>query len=110
MRPRSADRSQALFQLLLALRDDLLGRHEQALIQLKQTAGELTSWGERGEGKEILYYLMARQALFLKRNDEAEGFITQALASNPAYPRAYVVLGGVGVRRAQGLPALPKPG
>ena len=97
------DRTQALFRLLLALRDDLLGRHEQALTQLKQTAGELTSWGERGEGKEILYYLMARQALFLKRYDEAEGFATQALASNPAYPRAYVVLGGVGVRRAQEL-------
>ena len=32
------DRSQGLFRLLLALRDDLLGRHEQALIQLKQTA------------------------------------------------------------------------
>ena len=46
---------------------------------------------------------MARQALFLKRYDEAEGFVTQALASNPAYPRAYVVLGGVGVRRAQEL-------
>ncbi len=98
------DRSQALFRLLLALRDDLLGRHEQALIQLKQTADELTSWGERGEGKEILYYLMARQTLFLKRYAEAEGLVTQALASNPAYPRAYVVLGGVGVRRAQELP------
>jgi tetratricopeptide (TPR) repeat protein len=72
-------------------------------MQLEQTAGELTSWGERGEGKEILYYLLARQALFLKRYDEAEGFATRALASNPAYPRAYVVLGGVGVRRAQEL-------
>jgi tetratricopeptide (TPR) repeat protein len=100
-----ADRSQGLFRLLLALRDDLLGRHEQALTQLEQTAGELTSWGERGEGKEILYYLLSRQALFLKRYDEAEGFATRALASNPAYPRAYVVLGGVGVRRAQELSA-----
>ena len=99
------DRTQALFELLLALRDDLLGRHEQALTQLKATAGELTSWGEQGEGKEILYYLMARQALFLKRYDEAEAFAAQALHSNPDYPRAHVVLGGVGVRRAQGMPA-----
>ena len=96
-----SDRTQALFGLLLALRDDLLGRHEQALTQLKETAAELKSWGERGEGKEILYYLMARQALFLKRYAEAEAFATQALASNPVYPRAHVVLGGVGVRRAQ---------
>ncbi len=99
------DRTQALFELLLALRDDLLGRHEQALTQLRATAGELTSWGERGEGKEILYYLMARQALFLKRYDEAEAFATQALHSNPDHPRALVVLGGVGVRRAQEMPA-----
>ena len=97
------DRTQALFQLLLALRDDLLGRHEQALAQLTRTAGELKAWEEQGEGKEILYYLMARQALFLKRYDEAETFSRQALASNPAYPRALVVLGGVGVRRAQDL-------
>jgi tetratricopeptide (TPR) repeat protein len=100
------DRTQGLFRLLLALRDDLLGRHEQALAQLKATAAELTSWGERGEGKEILYYLLARQALFLKRYDEAEGFIRQATASNPAYPRAYVVLGGIWMRRAQEKPAL----
>jgi tetratricopeptide (TPR) repeat protein len=100
-----SDRTQALFQLLLALRDDLLGRHEQALTQLKETAGALTSWGERGEGKEILYYLMARQALFLKRYDEAEAFAMQALQSNPDYARAQVVLGGVGVRRAQEMPA-----
>ena len=33
------DRTQALYRLLLALREDLLGRHEQALAQLKQTAG-----------------------------------------------------------------------
>ena len=65
------------------------------------TAADLTAWSEQGEGKEILYYLMARQALFLKRYDEAETFSRQALVSNPAYPRALVVLGGVGVRRAQ---------
>ncbi len=83
-----SDRTQALFRLLLALRDDLLGRHEQALTQLKATAGQLTSWSERGEGKEILYYLIARQALFLKRYDEAEAFATQALQSNSDYARA----------------------
>ena len=101
-----SDRTQALDRLLLALREDLLGRHEQALALLQETEAELTSWAEQGEGKEILYYLMARQALFLKRYDEAEAFARQALASNPAYPRAFVVLGGVGVRRAQDLPVL----
>ena len=46
---------------------------------------------------------MARQALFLKRYAEAESFAKQALASNPAYPRAWSCLGGVGVRQAQEL-------
>ena len=35
---RVSDRSQGLFRLLLALRDDLLGRHDQALVRLKQDA------------------------------------------------------------------------
>jgi tetratricopeptide (TPR) repeat protein len=97
------NRAGALFWLLLGLRDDLLGRPEEALAVFQQAEEELTSWKEQGEGKEILYSFMGRALLFLKRDVEAEEALQKALESNPRYARAHIVLGGVYFLRAQNL-------
>lgn len=97
-------RAEALLRLVGGLQQDMLGQHEQALASFRRTEAELTAWGARGEGKETLYYFIARQALFLDRYDEAEAAAAQAIASNPRYPRAYIVLGGSLADRAQAQP------
>jgi tetratricopeptide (TPR) repeat protein len=102
---RVSTRANALFRLILALRADILGQHEDALALLRQAERELAGWAERGEGKETLYYFIARQALYLRRYDEATAASRRSQASNAAYPRAYIVLGGVWTQQAQGLPA-----
>jgi tetratricopeptide (TPR) repeat protein len=96
------DRTTALYRLLLALREDTLGRHEQALALLRQTEADLASWSG---GSEILYYFIAREALYLKRYDEAEAAARKAVTINPDYVRGYVVLGGISQDRAQTLSA-----
>jgi tetratricopeptide (TPR) repeat protein len=100
---RVANRAGALFWLLLGLRDDLLGLPEEALAVFRQAEEGLTSWKEQGEGKEIFYFFMGRELLFLKRDVEAEEALEKALQSNPRYARAHIVLGGVYFQRAQSL-------
>jgi tetratricopeptide (TPR) repeat protein len=100
---RVANRAGALFWLLLGLREDLLGRSEEALAIFRQTEEELTHWKEQGEGKETLYFFIGRSALFLERYEEAEEALEKALSSNPTHARAHIVLGSVDFRRVQGL-------
>ncbi len=94
-------RAEALLRLVGGLQQDLLGEHERALTAFRRAESELERWAAQGEGKETLYYFIARQALFLDRYDEAETAAAQAIAHNPAYPRAYIVLGGSLADRAQ---------
>ena len=108
-------RTTALFYLTAGLTLDLLGRSQAALEILQQAETKLTYWDD-GDGKEILYFFIAREALFLARQkvDQAPEFqaLTQvaedaarrALAIQPGYVRAQVVLGGVYLARAQRLP------
>lgn len=98
---RVANRASALFWLLLGLREDLLGRSEEALAIFRQAEEELTHWKEQEEGKEILYFFIGRSALFLERYEEAEEALEKALQINPAYARAQIVLGSVDFRRVQ---------
>jgi len=98
---RVTNRASALFWLLLGLRDDLLGRSEQALAIFRQAEEELVDWGNQGEGKEILYFFIGRSALFLGRYEEAEAALQEALRIDPAYARAQIVLAGVDFRRVQ---------
>jgi tetratricopeptide (TPR) repeat protein len=100
---RVQDRSALLFWLMLGLRDDLLGRPADALATLRQAEAQLTTLREQGDGKEHLYYLKGRAALFLDSYDEAEAALQQALASNPGYARAQLALGSVYLDRAQTL-------
>lgn len=99
-----AVRADALFRLVLGLREDLLGHPEAALALFRQAESDLTTWAERGEGKEILYYFIAREALSLRRYDEALAAANRAIASNPSYPRGHSVRGSVLVGQAQTRP------
>ena len=100
-----SDRTVALFRLLLGLREDVLGRHEQALAIFRKIETDLPSWRGRAEGQEILSYFIAREAFYLKRYDEAEAVARTAVTINPDYPRGYVILGGISQERGQALPA-----
>jgi tetratricopeptide (TPR) repeat protein len=100
---RVATRAAALFQLLLGLREDLLGRSESALSIFRQAETGLPNWQDQGEGKEILHFFIGRSALFLNRPDEAEEALKKALAIDPNYARAQIVLAGVEFRRIERL-------
>jgi tetratricopeptide (TPR) repeat protein len=98
---RVEDRAALMFWLLLGLRDDLLGEPAQALALLRDAEEELASLPERGEGKEHLYYLKGRAALFMNAYAEAEASLQKALKSNPDYARAQMALGSVYLDMAQ---------
>jgi tetratricopeptide (TPR) repeat protein len=100
---RVQDRSSLLFWLLLGLRDDLLGRPNDALATFRQAETELPGLREQGDGKEHLYYFKGRAALFLDFYEEAEDALQAALASNPQYARAHIALGSVYLDIAQTL-------
>ena len=59
----------------------------------------MDDWGDE-DGKELLYFMIARQRLFLDQLDEAEAAARQALAIDPGYVRANIVLGSVYAKRA----------
>lgn len=101
---RVTGRAEALFWLLLGLRDDLLGRSQQALATFRQAEAELEVWREEpGGGSEILYFFIGRSALFLGEYEEAEAALQEALRIDPTYARAKIVLAGVDFRRVQDL-------
>ena len=112
-------RTTALFYLTAGLTLDLLGRSQAALEILQEAETKLTNWQD-GDGKEILYFFIAREALFLARQkvdqepefqaltQAAEEAARRALAIQPAYVRAQVVLGGVYLARAQRLPPVER--
>ena len=99
-----ADRTSALYRLLLGLRADVLGRHADALAIFQQAVTDLKSWSDHGQGKEILYYFIAREALYLKQYDEAEAAARMAITISATYPRGYVVLAAIKQERAQAQP------
>jgi tetratricopeptide (TPR) repeat protein len=105
---RVTNRASALFWLLLGLREDLLGRSEDALAIFRQAESELSQWKEQGEGKEILYFFIGRSALFLGRHAEAEEALLKALQIDPNYARAQIVLSSVGFRRVESLLHTPE--
>ncbi|MCX7707525.1 MAG: hypothetical protein N2204_05920, partial [Anaerolineae bacterium] len=98
------ERARLLFGALLGLREDVLGRHEAALALLRTTEADTPAAQQAGSGGDVLYYFIARQALFLGRLNEAEAAARRALALNPQHERAAIVLGGAYLRAAAGLP------
>lgn len=109
-------RVDALVWFTQGLAHDLSGRHEDALETFREAETELKSW-KNDEGKEILYYFIGRQALFLSDKDlypdidlepeellvQAEKAFSDSLKINPHYTRAHIGLGGVYFQRAQSL-------
>lgn len=105
LRSRLGSRADALVWFTRALILDLSGQHEAAYEVLRQAESVLTDWQEE-EGKEILYYFLGREALFLSQQDSAwlepaEAAFLRSLEINPAYARAHIGLGGVYYQRAQ---------
>lgn len=99
-----SQRAALLFGALLGLREDVLGRHAEALTLLRETESQLPAVGEPGGGGDVLYYFIAREALFLGRYDEAVAAASTALRINPHHARAYVVLGGTYLRQGLAQP------
>jgi tetratricopeptide (TPR) repeat protein len=97
----------ALFRLTVGLTYDLLGRSQDALDTLRAAEAELTDWRDE-DGKEILYFFIGRELLFLQRDEEAQEAFETALAINPDYARAHVGLGSVYLWRAQRIPPVER--
>ena len=98
------DRAQLLERLLLALREDVLGRHDSALALLERLENDLGVRGLADEqlaaraqtvsGLDTLYYFLGREKLFLGRNADAEADAQRAIVINDHDPRAWIILGG----------------
>lgn len=116
LKPEVSLRARALRWFTIGFIWDLAGQTTRALQTFQQAEPELKDWGEKRQGKEILYYFMGREALLLSRNEPeaqkmfdsaeaaramAETYFKKALDSNPDYARAFMGLGGVYFQRAQ---------
>ncbi len=97
-------RTDAFFWLTVGLTQDLLGRSAEALATLRMAESTLTAWSE-GDGKELLYFFIGRQELFLGNAAAAEENFRHALAINSTYARAQVALGSAQLRQARAIPA-----
>ncbi len=108
-------RVEALAWLIRGLTRDLRGRHDEALDIFWQAEKQLTGWQE-DQGKEILYYFIGRQALFLSHDEAlaqkkfksaqdalaaAETALNTALRIKPSYARGHFLLGNVHYQKAQ---------
>ena len=108
-------RARALFWLSVGLTHEVVGESAQALAVFRQAEEQLaTTWQER-DGKEILYFFIGREALFLSRDfpeaeylDQAEQAFAEAIRIGQKYhgdyARAHIGLAGVYYERARQAP------
>ena len=82
----------------IGLMYDLLGYPGRALPVLQQAKDELASTGE--EGNEVLWFFIGREALWLKRDEEAQPAFEEAVRLNPNYARARLGLGDIHLNKA----------
>jgi tetratricopeptide (TPR) repeat protein len=114
---RLGGRVDALVWFTRGLVHDLSGDHSEALETFREAETELKNWDD-DQGKDILYYFIGREALFMSNKDinedvdsleieelldQAEEAFNQALEINPNYTRGHIGLGGVYFQRAQQL-------
>lgn len=119
LKPEISLRARALRWFTMGFIWDLAGQTLKALETFQQAEQALQDWGEKNEGKEILYYFIGREILFLSRDEQqaqkafdsvetarttATTYFKKALNSNPEYARAYLGLGGVYYQQAQQQP------
>lgn len=107
-------RVDALVWFTRGLALDLSGRHADALDTFRQAEMALENWNDT-QGKDVLYYFLGRELLFLSNPDfypenadvageflnQAEAAFNRAIAINPIYARGHIGLGGVYFQRAQ---------
>jgi tetratricopeptide (TPR) repeat protein len=113
---RLQGRVTALVWLTRGLVKDLVGNHYGALQVFKQAETALQRWEDRA-GKDVLYYFIGRQALFLSNTDiypdrtpaevndylnMAKEYFQQATSINESY-RYHIGLGGVYFEEAEQL-------
>ncbi len=108
-------RARALFWLSVGLTHEVIGESAQALAVFRQAEAQLaTTWQER-DGKEILYFFIGREALFLSRDSPGEEYLNQAERAfveairigqkyHGDYARAHIGLAGVYYERARRAP------
>jgi tetratricopeptide (TPR) repeat protein len=96
-------RADALFWLTIGLTQQVLGRSQQALETFQHAEAQLTDWPD-SDGKEILYFFIGREELFLGHAEQAEADFRHALAIEPGYARSEVALGSSFRQRAQAIP------
>jgi len=94
-------RIDALAQVTAGLLYDLIGDSTTALA-IFQKANEEPGWDEQ-DGKEVLYYFIGKQYLFLNQLDKGKSVFEKALSLNPNYARAYIGLGGIYYDQAQNI-------
>jgi tetratricopeptide (TPR) repeat protein len=108
-------RQDALSRIAIALLYDANGSNDRALEFLKQADVELpkSEWPDQ-DGRELLYYLIGREALLLSSAqtdeqsalrllDEAADYFERALKINPAYPAAKLAQASTRVQQANWL-------
>lgn len=121
LKPTISVRARALRWFTIGFVQDLAGRTINAYEIFKKAEAALSDWAEKGEGKELLYHFIGREALLLSRPNVpayfaspeegraiAETYFKKALASNGTYARAYIGLGGVYFQRAQSAVSAPE--
>lgn len=96
-------RTGPFFWLTVGLKQAILGRSAQALATFLQAERTLTNWREE-DGKEILYFFIGREELFLGHVENAIANLERALAIEPEYARARIALGSAYLKRARSLP------
>jgi tetratricopeptide (TPR) repeat protein len=97
---RLRTRTEALFWLTVGLTQEVLGRNEDALTTFRRAEAALADWAPE-EGRELLYFFIGREELFLENDVAAEAAFQEAIALNPDYARAYNGLGSAHFLRAQ---------
>ncbi|MEZ4616470.1 MAG: hypothetical protein R2867_13340 [Caldilineaceae bacterium] len=93
-------RTSAFFWLTRGLTQEILGKNDAALATFQAAAAALTDWQD-DDGKEILYFFIGREELFLNNFVEAEANLRHALALNPTYTRAQIALGSTLLKQAR---------
>jgi tetratricopeptide (TPR) repeat protein len=108
-----SDRVKLLHRLLLALREDVLGRHAESLALLEAmqadlgvrdlTDEELVAKAASVSGLDTLYYFLGREKLFLGRYEDAEADAWRAAQINGEDARPWIILGGALMRQSEGV-------
>jgi tetratricopeptide (TPR) repeat protein len=96
-------RTRAFFWLTRGLTQEILGQNEAALATFRAAADALTDWRDE-DGKEILYFFIGREELFLGNLTAAAENLRRALDLNPTYTRAQIALGSTFLKSARAVP------